>query len=127
MLLFLFGPIQSYKIFYSSKAKFSGYFEFKMCRVRWFLSIDRSDLPKGETSIGKSTFRSMTLDGIEHDFTDGFVDLHKACYSEILSGRGFGIADARPSIELASEIRDSPISRFTDDAHPLLFQKENSS
>ena len=127
MLLFLFGPIQSYKIFYSSEAKFSGYFEFKMCRVRWFLSIDRSDLPEGEKSIGKSTFRSMTLDGIEHDFTDGFVDLHKACYSEILLGRGFGIADARPSIELASEIRESPISSLTDDAHPLLFQKENSS
>ena len=61
---------------------------------------NRSDLPEAKNQL-ESTFRSMTLDGIEHDFTDGFVDLHKACYSEILSGRGFGIADARPSIELA--------------------------
>ena len=125
MLLFLFGSIQSYKIFYSSETRFSGFFEFETCRVRWFLSIDRSDLPKDEKLLGKRTYRSLVFDGHEYDFTDGFVDLHKACYSEIAAGRGFGIAAARPSIELVSEIRDCAISSLSDDAHPFLLLKEN--
>ena len=48
----------------------------------------------------KTTFRSMTVDGQQLEFSDGFTDLHTRVYEGVLAGRGCGVADARPSIEL---------------------------
>ena len=58
----------------------------------------------------KTTFRSITVDGEELEFSEGFTDLHTRVYEEVLAGRGFGIADARPSIELSHRIRHAPIT-----------------
>ena len=73
----------------------------------WFLSIDRNDLPFEATPGQKTTFRSITIDGEEVEFTEGFTDLHTRVYEETLAGRGFGIAEARPSIELTHRVRNA--------------------
>ena len=37
-------------------------------------------------------------------FPDGFTDLHTKSYEEILAGRGFGIDDVRPCVEIVSSL-----------------------
>jgi UDP-N-acetyl-2-amino-2-deoxyglucuronate dehydrogenase len=58
----------------------------------------------------KTTFRSITVDGREIEFSEGFTDLHTRVYQEVLAGRGFGIDDSRPSIELTHHIRQTPLT-----------------
>ena len=53
----------------------------------------------------KTSYRSVKIDGKEIEFSGGFEDLHVSSYEEILAGRGFGLADVRPSIEIVSNIR----------------------
>ena len=73
--------------------------------MRWFLSTDTSDLPFAPQPGKKTTFRSITVDGQEIEFSEGFTDLHTRVYEKVLAGDGFGIDDARPSIELTAAIR----------------------
>jgi hypothetical protein len=73
--------------------------------VKWFLSVDKNDLPLSAKAGGKTTYRSITVDGKEIEFSEGFTDLHTRVYEETLAGRGFGIKDARPSIDLTYAIR----------------------
>jgi len=71
----------------------------------------------------KTTFRSITVDGQEIEFSEGFTDLHTRVYEEVLAGRGFGIDAARPSIELTSTIRQQPVSLSASGMrHPQLSQ-----
>ena len=91
----------------------SGYLEFERARVKWFLSVDSGDLPYDPTPGARSTYRSITIDGEEIEFTDGFTDLHTQVYEETLAGRGFGIDDAQPAINLVHRIRTAPISAVT--------------
>ena len=76
-------------------------------RVRWFLSIDAADLPFPSEPGKQATYRSITVDGDEIEFSGGFTDLHTVSYREILHGNGFGIADARPSIDAVYQIRNA--------------------
>lgn len=98
----------------------SGFIELEHARVRWFLSVDKNDLPFSAKAGGKTTYRSITVDGKEIEFSEGFTDLHTRVYEETLAGRGFGIKDARPSISLTHAIRTSAISPKDEFAHPLL-------
>jgi UDP-N-acetyl-2-amino-2-deoxyglucuronate dehydrogenase len=98
----------------------AGQLELERASVRWFLSTDRSDLPFQPQPGARTTFRSIKVDGEEVEFTDGFTDLHTKVYEEILAGRGFGIADARSSVELAYRIRTSPVTAARGAASPLL-------
>jgi UDP-N-acetyl-2-amino-2-deoxyglucuronate dehydrogenase len=98
----------------------SGFIELERARVRWFLSVDSQDLPFPAHIGGKTTYRSITVDGQGVEFSEGFTDLHTRVYEETLAGRGFGIADARPSIELTYGIRTTPISPKDECAHPFL-------
>jgi UDP-N-acetyl-2-amino-2-deoxyglucuronate dehydrogenase len=87
--------------------------------VRWFLSVNRSDLPA--QAGGKPTFRSMTVDGREIEFSEGFTDLHTLVYRDILSGGGFGIDQVRPSINLVHTLRYSSVQRADNGRrHPLV-------
>lgn len=114
LLLWLFGRVESSHLHLREFARVGGTLELESARVRWFLSIDGSDLPNGV----KGTYRSMTVDGREVEFTEGFGDLHTRVYSETLEGRGFTIADARPAIELVHHIRtDAPVHP-SGDVHP---------
>ena len=120
MLLWLFGPVGDVKLYHSDNKRMSGYIELENARVRWFLSVDVNDLPESAIAEGKTTHRSITVDGQEIEFSGGFTDLHTRVYEETLAGRGFGINDARPSIELTHRIRTSPISNVDSLAHPKL-------
>lgn len=120
LLLWLFGPTANLRVYYSDNSRMSGFIELEHARVRWFLSVDSQDLPHQAKAAGKTTYRSITVDGREVEFSEGFTDLHTRVYEETLAGRGFGITEARPSIELTYAIRAAPISPKDDCAHPLL-------
>jgi UDP-N-acetyl-2-amino-2-deoxyglucuronate dehydrogenase len=109
LLLWLFGPLRSLEVHVREPQRAAGQLELERADVRWFLSTDRADLPHPSASDSKPTFRSIVVDGKEVEFSDGFGDLHTRVYEEVFAGRGFGIADARPSLELTSRIRQAPI------------------
>ena len=77
-------------------------------------------MPDSVKAGGKTTYRSITVDGKEIEFSEGFTDLHTRVYEETLAGRGFGIADVRPSISLTYAIRTAEISAKDELAHPFL-------
>lgn len=120
LLLWLFGEAEEVRVHHADEQRMSGFIELERARVRWFLSVDQNDLPFAVLPGQKSTFRSITVDGEELEFTEGFTDLHTRIYEETLSGRGFGIADARPSITLTHKIRTNPITTSSELAHPFL-------
>lgn len=120
LLLWLFGPMQGIRVYHADENRMSGFIELERARVRWFLSVDKNDLPLSAKSAGKTTFRSITVDGKEIEFSEGFTDLHTRVYEETLAGRGFGIVDARPSIELTHAIRMAQLSPKDDCIHPFL-------
>lgn len=120
LLLWLFGSLGGIKVYHSDDRRMSGFIELEHARVRWFLSVDSLDLPAEVRAKSKTTFRSITVDGKEVEFSEGFTDLHTRVYEETLAGRGFGIAEARPSIELTYAIRTASISPKDDCVHPLL-------
>lgn len=123
LLLWLFGSAGDIKIYRADDKSMSGFIELEHARVRWFLSVDSNDLPFPAQAGMKTTFRSITVDGKEIEFSEGFADLHTRVYEEILAGRGFGISDARPSIELTHRLRTAQISPLDSLAHPKLFTK----
>jgi UDP-N-acetyl-2-amino-2-deoxyglucuronate dehydrogenase len=100
----------------------AGFLELEKANVRWLLSVDRQDLPEPALVAGKSTFRSIKVDGEEIEFSDGFTDLHTMSYLNILAGNGFGIEEARPSIDLVYRLRHAQVNQKTDDEtlHPHL-------
>jgi UDP-N-acetyl-2-amino-2-deoxyglucuronate dehydrogenase len=104
LLLWLFGSVVKSEVHLNSSNRVAGFLELERADVRWFLSSDRRDLPF-EPQPGKmTTFRSISVDGEEVEFTGGFTDLHTLVYEQTLAGGGFGLEDARPSIELAYQI-----------------------
>lgn len=118
MLGWLFGEVQENIVHLREKNKASGYLEFERARVKWFLSIDENSLPKAVKEKGQRTYRSITVDGEEIEFSGGFTELHTKSYQEILNGKGFGLQDARLSIELVHDIRNNSI-KFTSEKHFL--------
>jgi UDP-N-acetyl-2-amino-2-deoxyglucuronate dehydrogenase len=123
LLIWLFGGVEKVQLHLRGPQKMAGLLELERARVRWFLSTDAHDLPAPVRQAGKSAYRSMTLDGSELEFSDGFTDLHSKCYAEILQGRGTGLADARPSIELVHSINGSDVVPARD-GHPLLASRD---
>jgi UDP-N-acetyl-2-amino-2-deoxyglucuronate dehydrogenase len=105
----------------------AGVLELERARVRWFLSVNAEHLPEAQRAKGQRTFRSITVDGAELEFSDGFTDLHTESYREILAGRGYGLRDARPSIEMVQAIRHAPLMPLSDDHHPMCQQVEAES
>lgn len=120
LLMWLFGSVNGIKVYHADEERMSGFIELERARVRWFLSVDKNDLPESAKSSGKTTYRSITVDGKEIEFSEGFTDLHTKVYEETLAGRGFGIKDARPSVQLTYDIRTAPISPMDTLAHSLL-------
>jgi UDP-N-acetyl-2-amino-2-deoxyglucuronate dehydrogenase len=105
MLIWIFGSVEYFSVTHADAQRTAGFLKLQHARVNWRLSIDQNDLPADVRQLGKRTFRSITVDGDEVEFSEGFTDLHTVLYREILAGRGFGIADAYPSVQLAQEIR----------------------
>lgn len=105
MLHFIFGEVQENRVHLVEETRSSGYLEYERARVRWFLSIDVTDVPQSARELGQRTFRSITVDGEEVEFSGGFTDLHTKSYEEILAGRGFGLEENRVAIQTVAEIR----------------------
>ncbi|MDD5092453.1 MAG: Gfo/Idh/MocA family oxidoreductase [Candidatus Wallbacteria bacterium] len=118
MLIWIFGKVLSYEVHLSSDRRAAGFLELERADVKWLLSIDRTDIP-GNCNA-KSTYRSLTMDGKEIEFSEGFTDLHTESYSRILDGNGFGIEDARPSVALTYSLRNEKTILITGNAHPFL-------
>lgn len=119
LLGWLFGEAGECRVHLSNPKRMSGFVEFQRARVRWFLSVDPADLPFESVPGKLSTYRSITIDGEEVEFTEGFADLHTRIYEEILAGRGFGIDDARPSLELVHRIRTMEVASSSSGiSHP---------
>jgi UDP-N-acetyl-2-amino-2-deoxyglucuronate dehydrogenase len=119
MLSWVFGDVQENTVHLREKHKASGYLEFENARVRWFLSIDENDLPQLVKKKGQRTYRSITIDNQELEFSAGFTELHTKSYQEILKGNGFGLADVRKSIEIVHDIRNASITQ-NGEKHPFL-------
>lgn len=119
MLMWFFGKPQHTEVHISQDDKIGGFLELANADVTWYLSLDKNDLPEEAVNRGQTTFRSITIDGEEVEFSGGFTDLHTRVYEEILAGNGFGIHDARPSIELVHNIRNAPVSQ-KGEKHPIL-------
>ena len=102
-----------------SKDKAAGYLEFEKARVRWFLSINEQDLPAHIQEKGQRTFRSITIDDQELEFSAGFTDLHTKSYEQILQGNGFGLQAASKSIQIVHDIRNASITQ-QGIQHPFL-------
>ena len=115
MLIWLFGGVETLEVHQRDEWRTSGTLVLDRADVSWFMSADRAGLPFEAVPGKKTTFRSITVDGEEVEFSEGFTDLHTRSYQEILAGRGFGIDDARPSIELARRVRDLPLARRAGD------------
>jgi UDP-N-acetyl-2-amino-2-deoxyglucuronate dehydrogenase len=120
MLSWIFGEVQSSTVHLSQENKAAGLLHLKKAKVTWFLSLDKNDLPNVATEKGQPTFRSISIDEKEIEFSGGFTDLHTISYQEILNGKGFGIKDSLNSIEIAHMIRNQRPVGKRGDYHPFL-------
>lgn len=120
MLLWLFGSVHRSSVHIANGVRLGGLLELERATIRWYLSVDRNDLPDDVRESGGSAYRALTIDGEDVDFSTGFTDLHTEVYRDILSGGGYGIADARPAIELVHTIRTSREVPAGDRAHRLV-------
>lgn len=118
MLHHLFGNVQINIVNQNTPTRASGYLEYEKARVRWFLSIEAGDVPEFQMEQGQRTYRSITIDGQEIEFSNGFADLHTRSYQEILAGRSFGLEDNRVAIETVAAIR-SAVPTPGGELHPM--------
>lgn len=122
MLTWIFGEVQSNTIHLSEPIKSAGFLELKRARVRWFLSVDYNDIPNEIKAKSQRTFRSISVEGKEIEFSEGFTDLHTDTYRGIIDGQGFGLEDARQSIQTVYTIRNSQPIGLKGNYHPFCKQ-----
>jgi UDP-N-acetyl-2-amino-2-deoxyglucuronate dehydrogenase len=120
MLSWIFGKVTSSIVHAYDADKAAGFLQLERARVRWYLSLDSNDIPASAQAKGMRTYRSITIEGEEIEFSEGFTNLHTQTYQDILSGGGFGLDAAKPCILLTHELRNmNPIGK-TGDYHPFL-------
>jgi UDP-N-acetyl-2-amino-2-deoxyglucuronate dehydrogenase len=120
MLHFVFGKLRDNQVHHCAETKAAGYLEYEKARVRWFLSVDINDVPAEQRLKGQRTYRSITLNGEEIEFSEGFTDLHTRSYDEILAGRGFGLEENRVAIETVATIRNAKPLGMVGQYHPFM-------
>ena len=119
MLHFVFGALQDNVVHVADPTRAAGWLEYERARVRWFLSVDARDLPEAQRESGQRTYRSITLDGEEIEFSGGFADLHTRSYELILEGKGFGLEENRCAVSTVAAIRSAEPVGAKGDCHPL--------
>jgi UDP-N-acetyl-2-amino-2-deoxyglucuronate dehydrogenase len=119
MLTWVFGGLKTQTVHLHTHDRASGVMHLERANVRWFLSINYDVIPEKEKSKGKRTYRSITVDGEEIEFTQGFTELHTASYDSILNGQGYRIGDTRAAIQIVHDIRHAEIQGLIGDYHPL--------
>ena len=123
MLTWIFGDVKENIVHISEPKRAAGYLELENARVRWYLSVDYNAVPETTQKTGQRTYRSITIGGEEIEFSGGFTDLHTDSYKNILKGNGFGVSDARNSIEIVHHIRNSNAIGLKGDYHPFALKK----
>lgn len=119
MLCWIFGDVEENIVHLKTKDTNAGYFKLKNATVRWFLSVNYNYIPDNIKENGLRTYRSITVDGEEIEFSGGFTDLHTRSYEEILKGNGFGLDEAYGSIRTVSTIRNLSAIGLEGDYHPF--------
>lgn len=125
MLTWIFGDVKENIVHVHTHDRAAGFLQLEKARVRWFLSINSDVLPDEIKAKGQTTYRSITIEGQELEFSEGFTDLHTRSYEEILSGNGFEIEQSRRSIEIVHTIRNQAPLGLKGDYHPFA-QKEQA-
>jgi UDP-N-acetyl-2-amino-2-deoxyglucuronate dehydrogenase len=120
MLTWVFGKMKENTVHVLESAKAGGFLQLEHANIRWFLSIDYDDIPEDVRKSGKRTYRSLLMGQQEIEFSDGFSDLHTEMYREIIAGRGYGLMDAKQSINIVCNIRNSAPVGLMGDYHPIL-------
>ncbi len=120
MLTWIFGGLENLEVHVKNDFVVSGNLVLEKADVTWALSVDRKFLPKEAVRNGKTTYRSITVDGKEVEFSEGFTDLHKRIYEGALADKGFSLDDARPAIEIVEKIRIEDATGIRKHSHPLL-------
>ncbi len=118
MLTWVFGDVLQNEVLLKNEYSCSGVLHLKNAKVRWFLSIDRKYIP--EKYSAQSTFRCLSIDGEEFEFSDGFADLHTTIYYSILTGMGYGLADVEKGIRIVEEIRQKKVVTESQNGHPYI-------
>lgn len=119
MLIWIFGKVRKNTVHVHTHDRAAGYLELDKARVRWFLSINEETLPASVKEKGQRTYRSLKMEGQEIEFSDGFKDLHTRSYEQILSGNGYILNEALPSIQLVHDIRVQAPVGLKGDYHPF--------
>lgn len=123
MLSWIFGEVKENIVQIMKPDKVAGYLVLKNARVRWFLSVDYNDIPDNIKAQGQRTYRSITVEGEEIEFSGGFTDLHTTTYEQIFKGNGFGLEDSKSSIETVFNIRNSVPVGLKGEYHPFAKNK----
>ena len=119
MLTWIFGGLKSQTVHLHIHDRASGIMQLERANVRWFLSINYDVIPEKEKLEGKRTYRSITVDGEEIEFSKGFTELHTMSYKAILNSQGYRIGDTREAIQIVHDIRHSTPMGLTGDYHPF--------
>ena len=106
MLQWIFGPMHSFSVNEKTRDTNSGTLKLKQANVNWYLSINSENLPDQAKKEKLTTFRTLSIEGESIEFSKGFTDLHTISYQKILQGFGYGLKDAKNSIEIVSQIRN---------------------
>lgn len=123
MLSWIFGAVKQNIVHVQTHDRSAGYLEFERARVRWFLSINFDVLPEEIKATGQRTYRSITIEGEELEFSEGFTDLHTRIYEGVLDGKGFGLEDARQAIEIVHNIRNASPIGLKGECHPFALKE----
>jgi UDP-N-acetyl-2-amino-2-deoxyglucuronate dehydrogenase len=119
MLTWIFGSVKQNVCHVSDEDKAAGFLELERARVRWFLSVNYDLIPEHIKATGQRTYRSITVEGKEIEFSGGFTDLHTKSYEAVLEGNGFGLIEAKTSIDIVHDIRNSTPVGLKGDYHPF--------
>jgi len=119
MLCWIFGDVEENVVHVKTADCNAGFLKLKNANVRWFLSVNYDYIPEEVKASGQRTYRSITVDGSEIEFSGGFTDLHTRSYEEILKGNGFGLDEAYGSISTVSTIRNLEAIGLKGDYHPF--------
>jgi len=76
MLSWIFGEVKENIVHLKQSDANAGLLRLKNANVRWFLSVNYDYIPEEVKAQGQTTFRSITVEGEEIEFSGGFKDLH---------------------------------------------------
>ena len=120
MLTWLFGGLKTNELHLSNDMIASGYMELEKARVKWALSIDKRYLPQIAIDKGMTTYRSITVNGEDIEFSGGFTDLHTKVYQGVIDGDGYGLEDARTAIRIVDQLRSQTPTEIKEYSHSLI-------